>query len=55
VAINPVTGMAEIAYAANVGLGTDKSTGIVTGNVLMESTPKGQVMFARQTGGRSAL
>jgi hypothetical protein len=55
VAINPVTGMAEIAYAANVGLGTDKSTGVVTGNVLMESSPKGQVMFARQIGGRSAL
>lgn len=55
VAINPVTGMAEIAYAANVGLGTDKSTGAVTGGVLNESTLKGQVMFARQIGGLSAL
>jgi len=55
VAINPVTGMAEIAYAANIGLGTDKSTGIVTGTIENQATPKGQVVFARQIEGRSAL
>jgi hypothetical protein len=53
--INPQTGMAEIAYAANLGLGVDKSNGVVSGNVQHLTTPRGQVVFARQTGGRSAL
>ncbi len=43
-AINPVTGMAEIAYADNYSLGKDSA-----GN------RRGEVMYARQSGGRSAL
>jgi hypothetical protein len=54
-AINPVTGMAEIVYSFNLGLGMDVSSGVVTGGVLHEASPKGQVVFAKQTGGLPAL
>jgi hypothetical protein len=46
-------GMAQIVYADNVGYGRN-TPGIVTGATGGVGSPKGRVVWAKQTGGRSA-
>jgi hypothetical protein len=53
--INPVSGMAEIAYAANLSTGTHPCTGVISGTIEGKDCPDGQVVYARQTTGNSAL